>query len=56
MHPRTIRLYEVVETSEHIYLVMEYLGKGELFDHIVQKVRLSEDEARPIFQQVQMFV
>ncbi|CAA7055428.1 unnamed protein product [Microthlaspi erraticum] len=52
MHPRTIRLYEVVETPEHIYLVMEFAGKGELFDYIVEKGRLSEEEARRIFQQI----
>ena len=48
MHPHIIRLYEVIETQTDIYLLMEY----ELFDYIVEKGRLSEDEARRFFQQV----
>jgi serine/threonine protein kinase len=31
---------------------MEYCKYGELFDYIVEKGRLQEDEARRIFQQV----
>lgn len=51
-HPHVIRLYEVVKTEEHIFLVMEYVCKGELFDYIVEKGRLDEDEARCFFQQM----
>lgn len=52
MHPHIIRLYEVIETSTDIYVVMEYVKGGELFDHIVEKGRLPEDEARRFFQQI----
>ncbi|XP_009134629.1 SNF1-related protein kinase catalytic subunit alpha KIN10 isoform X1 [Brassica rapa] len=52
MHPHIIRLYEVIETTTDIYLVMEYVNSGELFDYIVQKGRLQEDEARKFFQQI----
>ena len=52
MHPHIIRLYEVIETQTDIYLLMEYVKSGELFDYIVEKGRLSEDEARRFFQQV----
>ncbi|KAL9240655.1 hypothetical protein vseg_014848 [Gypsophila vaccaria] len=52
MHPHIIRLYEVVETSSDIYVVMEYVKSGELFDYIVEKGRLQEDEARTFFQQI----
>lgn len=52
MHPHIIRLYEVIETPTDIYLLMEYVNSGELFDYIVEKGRLSEDEARRFFQQV----
>ena len=31
---------------------MEYVKGGELFDYIVEKGRLLEDEARHFFQQV----
>lgn len=40
-----IQLLEIVEDSISIYLVMEYAGGGELFNHIVKKRRLNEYEA-----------
>jgi 5'-AMP-activated protein kinase catalytic alpha subunit len=52
MHPHIIRLYEVIETETDIYVVMEYVKCGELFDYIVEKGRLQEEEARNFFQQV----
>ncbi|XP_010551836.1 PREDICTED: SNF1-related protein kinase catalytic subunit alpha KIN10 [Tarenaya hassleriana] len=52
MHPHIIRLYEVIETPTDIYVVMEYVNSGELFDYIVEKGRLQEDEARNFFQQI----
>ncbi|VFQ58493.1 unnamed protein product [Cuscuta campestris] len=52
MHPHIIRLYEVIETASDIYVVMEYVKSGELFDYIVEKGRLQEDEARKFFQQI----
>lgn len=55
MHPHIIRLYEVIETPTDTYVIMEYVKSGELFDYIVEKGRLQEDEARRFFQQVHMF-
>ncbi|EYU35796.1 hypothetical protein ABFS82_09G042500 [Erythranthe guttata] len=52
VHPHVIRLYEVIETPADIYVVMEYVMRGELFDYIVEKGRLQEDEARRFFQQI----
>ncbi|KAK6123052.1 hypothetical protein DH2020_043204 [Rehmannia glutinosa] len=52
VHPHVIRLYEVIETPADIYVVMEYVPRGELFDYIVEKGRLQEDEARHFFQQI----
>nr|XP_017242372.1 PREDICTED: SNF1-related protein kinase catalytic subunit alpha KIN10-like isoform X1 [Daucus carota subsp. sativus]XP_017242373.1 PREDICTED: SNF1-related protein kinase catalytic subunit alpha KIN10-like isoform X1 [Daucus carota subsp. sativus] len=52
MHPHIIRLYEVIETPTDIFVVMEYVKSGELFDYIVEKGRLQEDEARKFFQQI----
>jgi serine/threonine protein kinase len=39
-------------TPADIYVVMEYVKSGELFDYIVEKGRLHEEEARRFFQQV----
>lgn len=51
-HPHIIKLYEVLETDTDIYLVMEFVNGGELFDYIIQSGRLSEDEGRHFFQQM----
>ena len=39
-HPHIIRLYEVIHTPSDIFVVMEYVSGGELFDYIVQKGRV----------------
>lgn len=51
-HPHIVRLYEVIETRTKIYVVMEYMNSGELFDYITENDRLQEDEARHFFQQI----
>jgi 5'-AMP-activated protein kinase catalytic alpha subunit len=51
-HPHIIQIYDVVETTTNIYVIMEYVEFGELFDYIIVKGMLQEDEARKFFQQV----
>jgi len=51
-HPHIIRIYEVIETPTEIFLVMEFVSGGELFDYIVTRGKLHEEEARRLFQQV----
>uniref|UniRef100_A0A7S1UFG3 non-specific serine/threonine protein kinase n=1 Tax=Phaeomonas parva TaxID=124430 RepID=A0A7S1UFG3_9STRA len=51
-HPHIIRLYEVIDTPTDIFVVMEYVPGGELFDYIVTKGRLAPDEARKFMQQI----
>jgi len=51
-HPHIIRLYEVIHSPTDIFMVIEYVSGGELFDYIVQKGRLSENESRHYFQQI----
>jgi 5'-AMP-activated protein kinase catalytic alpha subunit len=36
-HPNIIPLYEIIETPKQLFLVMEFMQNGELFDYIVQK-------------------
>lgn len=36
-HPHINRLYEVIYTQTDIFMVIEFLSGGELFDHIVSK-------------------
>ena len=33
-HPNIIQLYEIIETPKHLFLVMEFMEQGELFDYI----------------------
>ncbi len=51
-HNNIIKLYEVMETPQKIYLVMEYCDGGELFDYIVSKQHLSEKQACKFFQEI----
>jgi 5'-AMP-activated protein kinase, catalytic alpha subunit len=39
-HPNVIQLYEIIETTKQLFLVMEYVSEGELFELIVKKKRL----------------
>ena len=51
-HPHIIKVYDVIETTEQIYIIMEYANGGELFDYIVANKRVKEKEARSFFRQV----
>lgn len=51
-HPNVIKLLEILENNTSLFLVMEYAGGGELFNHIVKKRRLSEQEASFFFYQI----
>ena len=51
-HPNIIQLYEIIETPKQLYLIMEYANGGELFDYIVEKNRVDENEACNFFQQI----
>ncbi|KAK6923671.1 Protein kinase domain, partial [Dillenia turbinata] len=45
LHPNIIRFKEVLLTSTHLAIVMEYAAGGELFDRICSAGRFSEDES-----------
>ena len=51
-HPNIMRLYDVWETSTELYLILEYVEGGELFDYLCNKGRLSTFEALAYFQQI----
>lgn len=51
-HQHVCQLYHVIQTEEYIFMVMEYAPGGELFDYIVAKDKLREDEARGFFRQI----
>ncbi|KAK2816999.1 hypothetical protein Q5P01_025190 [Channa striata] len=51
-HQHVCRLYQIIETSTQIFMVLEYCPGGELFDYIIAKDRLSEEETRVFFRQI----
>ena len=55
-HPNIIKLYEIYESSNNFYLVMEECKGGELFDKIIEHIdndeMYSEKEAAEIILQV----
>ncbi|KAI9320227.1 kinase-like domain-containing protein [Dichotomocladium elegans] len=53
-HPNIMGLLDVIDLSDspNLYLILEYVQGGELFDYLVSQGRLSEPEARKYFQQV----
>ena len=44
-HPNVVKLYEIFEDEENIYLILELMSGGELFDRVVDKEHYSEKEA-----------
>lgn len=42
----------VFENKDKIVIVMEYASRGDLYDYICEKQRISEREARHFFRQI----
>uniref|UniRef100_A0A671SNR0 non-specific serine/threonine protein kinase n=1 Tax=Sinocyclocheilus anshuiensis TaxID=1608454 RepID=A0A671SNR0_9TELE len=51
-HPHIIKLYQVMETKDMLYIVTEYAKNGEMFDYLTSNGRMSENEARKKFWQI----
>ena len=51
-HKNIVNLYNVVNSKNSIYLIMEYIKGIELFFYVNEKKRLSEAEACQYFQQI----
>merc|ERR1719510_455087 len=51
-HQNICKLLQVIETDSRIFMVLEYCPGGELFDYIVDRERLNEDESRAFFRQI----
>uniref|UniRef100_A0A169WUJ1 non-specific serine/threonine protein kinase n=1 Tax=Daucus carota subsp. sativus TaxID=79200 RepID=A0A169WUJ1_DAUCS len=51
-HPNVVRLHEVIASKTKIYMVLEYVNGGELFEKISSKGKLSEAVGRRLFQQL----
>ena len=51
-HKFIVQLYEILQTAQHIFIIMEYCEGKEIMDYILTKNRLSELESLKYFQQL----
>lgn len=51
-HPNILCIYDVFQGENELYLVLEYVQGGELFDFLVNRGRLPPLEALAIFKQI----
>ncbi|XP_022961147.1 CBL-interacting serine/threonine-protein kinase 24 isoform X2 [Cucurbita moschata] len=51
-HPHIVRLHEVLASQTKIYIILEFVSGGELYDKIVLHKKIPEFESRRYFQQL----
>ncbi|XP_041127478.1 serine/threonine-protein kinase SIK2-like isoform X2 [Polyodon spathula] len=51
-HPHIIKLYQVMETKDMLYIVTEYAKNGEMFDYLTSYGRMIESDVRKKFWQI----
>jgi len=51
-HPNIIELKELVDTKDYLYLIMELVTGGELFDKIVEKGSYTEADAAHLVHKI----
>ena len=52
-HPNVVRLYEVIDTPNKLYLILEFADGGDMYDYIMKHTNgLNESLARRYFQQI----
>ena len=51
-HKNIIKLYEIMETSQRLYLVMELCDGGDLFNYISNRGHLSERQSCKFFHEI----
>lgn len=51
-HPNIVKLYEIFEDSKYIHIVMEICTGGDLFDYLINKRTLTEQEVAQILSKL----
>eukprot|EP00644_Phytophthora_capsici_P016551 jgi/Phyca11/10644/fgenesh1_pm.PHYCAscaffold_52_\ len=51
-HQNVIQLFEVIDSPDNIFLIMEHVDGGEMFEYIVAHHRIREPEAAFLFRQI----
>lgn len=51
-HPHVVRLYQVVDTTSRLYLILELGEGGDLYDYIESHGAIAEHQAQLYFRQI----
>lgn len=51
-HPYIVQLHDVYKTQSKLFLVMDYMRGGDLFDRIVARTRYSETQSRRVLRRL----
>jgi len=51
-HPNVVTLHELFDTPNHLHMIIDLLGGGELFDKIVEEGSFSEKKAAQVVSQI----
>ena len=51
-HPNIVKTHEIFDNEKYYFMIMDYCPGGELFDYIVKKIRLNEEESSFFFYQI----
>eukprot|EP00667_Euglena_gracilis_P016956 EG_transcript_17824 len=55
-HPNIMCIYDIMQTATHIFIILELLGGGELYDYVLQRGYLQPAETFLCFHQMLMGV
>lgn len=51
-HPNVLQLFEVIQSENYIWMITELCSQGELYNYLLARGRVDENEARSIFGQL----
>lgn len=51
-HPHIVKAYGLFHEAENLYMVLEFMPGGELFDRIVERKKYTEEVAQNAFRQI----
>ncbi|KAJ6235605.1 protein kinase [Anaeramoeba flamelloides] len=51
-HPNVLEIFQVYEQQDKLFLILEYVSHGELFDYIIKCGKVPTNQTRKFFQQI----
>ena len=51
-HPFIVQMYEIIESPKYLFLIMQFVEGGDLFDVISNQSKLSEETSRSYYAQM----